>query len=146
MTAHVVFRGLDGSVPATLSRTVLMDLLRGELGYNGVILSDDLEMKAISGRYGMADATVGAVRAGCDAVLMCGEDQDQQARALEAVIRAIEDGSLPLQRAEDALTRHRRVKERFLARRPAPLGRAALREVLGRDEHQAVAAEMLRFA
>jgi beta-N-acetylhexosaminidase len=103
-------------------------------------------MKAISGRYGMAEATVAAIGAGCDAVLMCGEDQDQQARAIEAVIRAVEDERLPITRAEDALTRHRRVKERFLGRRTAPLARAALREVLGRDEHQAVAAEMLRFA
>jgi beta-N-acetylhexosaminidase len=146
MTAHILIPALDERVPATLSSTIVDGMLKRRLGFEGLVLSDDLEMKAISGRYGMADATVGAVRAGCDAVLMCGEDQDQQARALEAVIRAIEDGSLPLQRAEDALTRHRRVKERFLARRPAPLGRAALREVLGRDEHQAVAAEMLRFA
>jgi beta-glucosidase-like glycosyl hydrolase len=87
-----------------------------------------------------------AIAAGCDAVLMCGEDHDDQARALEAVIRAVEDGSIPLKRAEDALARHRRVKERFLVRRPAPLRGAELRAVLGRDEHQAVAAEMFRFA
>jgi beta-N-acetylhexosaminidase len=110
------------------------------------VLSDDLEMKAISGRYGMEDATVMAIAAGCDAVLMCGQDQHQQVRAIEAVIRAVEHGAVPLKRVEDALARHRRVKERFLTSPPAPLTGAALRAMLGRDEHQAVAAEMHRFA
>jgi beta-glucosidase-like glycosyl hydrolase len=94
----------------------------------------------------MAEATVGAIAAGCDAVLMCGDDQDRQVRALEAVIRAVEEEMLPLKRVEDALMRHRRVKERFLARRAKPLAGAELRTVLGRDEHQEVAAEMARFA
>lgn len=146
MTAHILIPSLDDQVPATLSPRVVDGLLKQQLGYDGLVLSDDLEMKAISGRYGMPDATVLAIAAGCDAVLMCGVDQDAQARAIEAVIRAVENGSLPLQRAEDALARHRRVKERFLVRRPAPLAGAALRSVLGRDEHQAVAAEMFRFA
>jgi beta-N-acetylhexosaminidase len=146
MTAHILIPALDDAVPATLSKPIVDGMLKQTLGFGGLVLSDDLEMKAISSRYGMADATVRAIGAGCDAVLMCGEDQDQQARAVEAVIRAVEEGSLPIKRAEDALTRHRRVKERFLAKRPLPLARAALRQVLGRDEHQAVAAEMLRFA
>jgi len=146
MTAHILIPALDQSVPATLSSTIVDVLLKRTLGYGGLVLSDDLEMKAISGRYGMAEATVMAIRAGCDAVLMCGEDQDAQARAIEAVIRAVEDESLPLKRAEDALARHRRVKERFLARRQTPVPRTALRTLLGRDEHQAVAAEMSRFA
>ena len=146
MTAHILIPALDEEVPATLSSTIVDGLLKQKLGFKGLVLSDDLEMKAISGRYGMADATVMAIRAGCDAVLMCGEDQDAQARAIEAVIRALEDGSLSLKRAADALARHRQVKERFLTRKGSPLARTALREVLGRDEHQAIAAEMLRFA
>jgi hypothetical protein len=62
----------------------------------------------------------------------------------------VEDGTLPMTRVQDAMTRHLRVKERFLpatpARRLRPLEGRALRAVLGRDEHQAVAAEMARFA
>lgn len=146
MTAHILLPALDDEVPATLSRAIVDGLLKQKMGYDGLVLSDDLEMKAISGRYGIPEATVKAIAAGCDAVLMCGEDQDTQARALEAVIRAVEDGTIPFTRAEDALARHRRVKERFLTRRPAPLSGAALRTVLGRDEHQAIAAEMSRFA
>ena len=72
-------------------------------------------MKAISGRYGLPEATIGAIAAGCDAVLMCGTSQEPQVAALEAVIHAVEKGDLPLARVEDAMARHRRVKERFLS-------------------------------
>jgi beta-N-acetylhexosaminidase len=147
MTAHILVPALDEARPATLSPRVVDGLLKRQLGYRGLVLSDDLEMKAISGRYGIPEATVAAIGAGCDAVLMCGTSQDQQMAALEAVIRAVEDGTLPATRVEDALERHRRVKERFLApRHPRPLAGTALRAALGRDEHQAIAAEMARFA
>lgn len=146
MTAHILLPAIDEDVPATLSSRVVTGMLKEQLGYRGLVLSDDLDMKAISGRYGLAEATVMAIRAGCDAVLLCGADQDAQARALEAVIRAVESGELPLKRVEDALARHRRVKERFLVRPPVPLHGGALRAVLGADEHQAVAAEMYRFS
>jgi beta-N-acetylhexosaminidase len=147
MTAHILIPALDDERPATLSPAVVDGLLKRRLGYGGLVLSDDLEMRAISGRYGIPEATVAAIAAGCDAVLMCGASQEPQAAALEALIRAVEDEALPVKRVEDALARHRRVKERFLAgtaRRP--LTGSALRAALGRDEHQAVAAEMARFA
>jgi beta-N-acetylhexosaminidase len=146
MTAHILIPALDDQRPATLSPRVVDEMLKRQLGYDGLVLSDDLDMKAISGRYGMPEATVAAIAAGCDAVLMCGTEQDRQARALEAVIKAVEDGALPLKRVEDGLSRHRRVKERFLAKRTQPLQGAQLRAALGRDEHEAVAAEMARFA
>lgn len=145
MTAHILIPALDPDRPATLSPRIVTGMLKEELGYQGLVLSDDLEMKAISGRYGIPEATVMAVAAGCDAVLMCGDAQDVQAQSLEAVIRAVEDGSIPLKRAEDAVARHRRVKQRFLGARRLPLKGAELRALLGRDEHQAVADEMARF-
>jgi beta-N-acetylhexosaminidase len=145
MTAHILIPAYDPERPATLSPRIVDRMLKQDLAYDGLVLSDDLEMKAISGRYGMAEATVAAIGAGCDAVLMCGTDQDRQARAIEAVIRAVEEEALPLKRVEDALARHRRVKERFLSRRARPLAGAELRAVLGRDEHQDIAAEMARF-
>jgi beta-N-acetylhexosaminidase len=147
MTAHILVLAYDEERPATLSPAIVDGLLKKKLRYAGLVLSDDLEMKAIGGRYDIAEATVAAIAAGCDAVLMCNADQDQQAAALEAVIRAVEGGTLPLKRVEDALTRHRRVKERFLApAHPRPLAGTALRAAIGRDEHQAIAAEMARFA
>ncbi len=108
-------------------------------------MTDDLEMRAISSRYGIPEAAVAAIAAGCDVVLLCGPSRTQAA-TFEALIRAVEAGTLPLKRVEDALERHRRAKERFLApSHPRPLTGTALRAALGSDEHQAVAAEMARF-
>lgn len=150
MTAHILVPALDEERPATLSPAIVDGMLKKKLGFGGLVLSDDLGMNAISKRYGVPEATVAAIAAGCDAVLMCGATQEPQLAALEAVIYAVEQGTLPLPRVEDALARHRRVKERFLAtdsaQRSRPLEGRALRAVLGRDEHQAVAAEMARFA
>jgi beta-N-acetylhexosaminidase len=122
-------------------------LLKTTLAFNGLVLTDDLSMKAISGRYGLSEATVQAIAAGCDAVLMCEPGPEAQMAALEAVIYAVEKGRIPIKRIDDAFARHRKVKERFLAPpRPRPATGAALRAILGRDEHQAVAADMARFA
>ncbi|MDQ3348676.1 MAG: beta-N-acetylhexosaminidase [Acidobacteriota bacterium] len=146
MTAHILIPSIDADRPATLSTAIVTGMLKGSLGFQGLVLSDDIEMRAIGAQYGTVEATVAAIAAGCDAVLMCGTDQGVQMAALEAIIHAVEDGELPLKRVEDALARHRRTKERFLAGpRPLPLTGSALRTLIGRDEHQAVAAEMAGF-
>ena len=147
MTAHILIPSLDDDHPATLSPAIVSGLLKQRLGYEGMVLSDDLEMKAISGRYGHAEATIRAIAAGCDVVLMCAPDPAAQMAALEALLHAVEDGRISRKRIEDALARHRLVKERFLtSAETRPATGAALRAILGSDEHQAVAAEMARFA
>jgi beta-N-acetylhexosaminidase len=147
MTAHVLVPALDEKRPATLSRRIVHDLLREELRFDGVILSDDLEMKAVAAEYEVPSAAVLALQAGCDGVLICSGDHDRQAAALEALIHAVEEERVPLARIEDALRRQRRAKERFLASPVAakPLDGRALRTMLGRDEHRAIADEMARF-
>jgi len=146
MTAHLLIPALDEERPATLSPRII-SMVKQSLNFQGIVVTDDLEMKAISAHYGTAEASVAAIAAGCDVVLLCGADQAAQAAAIEALIYAVEKGTIPLKRVEDALTRQRRVKERFLASpRPTPLTGSALRTLLGRDEHQAIAAEMARFA
>ena len=146
MTAHILVPALDEQRPATLSPAIVDGLLKKRLAFDGVVLTDDLEMKAISSRHTLPEATLAALSAGCDGLLMCGAVQEPQFAALEAVIRAVENDTLPLRRVEDALGRHRRAKERFLAPpRQRPLEGRALRTLLGRDEHQAIAAEMARF-
>ena len=147
MTAHVLVPSFDEKRPATLSRRIVNDLLREELKFEGVILSDDLEMRAVAAEYAVPDSAVMAIQAGCDGILICSGDHDMQGAALEALVHAVEEERLPLARVEDALKRQRRAKERFLASAVAarPVGGRALREALGRDEHRAVAEEMARF-
>ena len=147
MTAHVLVPSLDEQVPATLSKRIV-GMLRDELQFRGVVLSDDLEMKAVAASYTVPDAAVRAVAAGCDGVLICSGDHDTQAAALEALVHAVEEERIPFARIEDALKRQQRAKERFLAANVAsrPKAGKALRQALGRDEHQAIAGEMARFA
>jgi len=147
MTAHVLVPSLDEKRPASLSRRIVFDLLRDELHYEGVILSDDLEMKAIAAEYAVPEAAVLAIEAGCDGALICSGDTATQVAALEALIHAVEQERIPYKRIEDALTRQRRAKERFLGAAVAakPAAGRALRDALGRDEHLAIAEEMARF-
>jgi beta-N-acetylhexosaminidase len=147
MTAHVLVPALDDTRPATLSPAIVQQLLRDELNYEGVILSDDLEMKAVSAKHAVPEAAVEAIRAGCDGVLICSGDVDLQARTLETLVRAVESGAIPAKRHDDAFVRLKRAKERFLlGDRPGPSARIkSLRGVLGREEHQLVAAEMASF-
>lgn len=145
MTAHILIPSLDEERPATLSPRVVQTMLREELGYGGVILSDDLEMKAIANTYSVPDAAVQAIAAGCDGFLICSGNLEVHAQALEAVVYAVESGRIPFKRVEDALARQRRAKEKFLATAAAPGRASALKRVLGCDEHQRVAEEMGRF-
>ena len=147
MTAHVLVPALDESRPATLSPAVVQRLLRDELGYGGVILSDDLEMKAVSARMAVPTAAVLALNAGCDGVLICSGDVEIQAAALEALVKAVESGEISQARLDDAMKRLRKAKERFLAAdRPKMSARLhELRSVIGHDDHQAIAAEMAAF-
>ncbi len=148
MTAHVLVPALDEARPATLSPAIVTGALRRELGFEGVIVSDDLEMKAISVDRSVPDAAVDAVAAGCDALLVCGVDHDLQAATLEALVHAVEEERLPFARVEDALMRQQAAKERFLGSGAVAGRRMSSRllgERLGTDAHRAVADEMARF-
>jgi beta-N-acetylhexosaminidase len=92
MSAHIVFSALD-TFPATLSRAILTDLLRGELGFTGVIFTDALDMRAIADTYGKAEAAVLAKAAGADVLLPLGS-LDEQIAVAEALCAAIETGRL----------------------------------------------------
>ena len=146
MMAHVLVPALDERVPATMSEPIV-SLLRDELGYDGVILSDDLEMKAIANQHDVSDAAVLAIEAGCDGVLVCSADHDVQAAAVEALVHAVEQERLPVSRIDDALRRQQRAKERFLATPvlSRPKDARALRQLLGTAEHRAIADQMARF-
>ena len=135
-----------------LSRKIVYDLLRDELGFRGVIVSDDLEMKAIANSYSPGEAAVAAVGAGCDALLMCGKgpiaDIGLQVEVLEALIRAVESERLPLKRVEDALARNQAARERFVKdwREWRPPSAEQLKRIIGCEEHQVISHEMSAFA
>jgi beta-N-acetylhexosaminidase len=103
-------------------------------------------MNAVSARYAVPDAAVAAIRAGCDALLICSGNVDVQAQALEALVKAVETGEIPLTRLDEAERRLRRAKTRFLAARPSSRARQrAWRDVVGCEAHRRVADEMAAF-
>ncbi|AXA90650.1 beta-N-acetylhexosaminidase [Massilia sp. YMA4] len=112
MTAHVAFPAFepDAGVPATLSHAVLTGLLREEMGYDGVIISDCLEMGAIADSIGVEAGAVGTLRAGADIVLISHTEARQHA-AIDAVAAALAAGALSAQRIDEALARVRRLKQ-----------------------------------
>lgn len=105
MPAHIVYPALDPSeVPATMSAPILTGLIRERWKFQGLICSDSLQMRAIADNYGVGDAAVAAVRAGCDQLLALGPEALQQ-EVMEQVAAAIEGGDLPQARVAEALRR-----------------------------------------
>jgi beta-N-acetylhexosaminidase len=127
MTAHVVYPALDPASPATLSRPILSELLRGKLGFEGVIVSDDLQMKAIRDHLCLDDAVVAALQAGVDWLLI-GNDLDAAASAATSIARALERGELERRGAAAAAARiaslRRRAPTQLPCSLPAPDHRA----------------------
>jgi beta-N-acetylhexosaminidase len=153
MTGHLLVPAFDEANPATLSRRIVTGLLRQELGFDGLVFTDDLDMKAISGRMPRERAVVAAVSAGCDVVLLCGTDCASHASALEALVRAVEQEEIPRVQVDDSVARQRRAKQRFAAMKGSGLSRdwrpmpsRELRSVVGCQAHQLIAEEMRRFA
>lgn len=100
MTAHVVFEAIDPDGPATTSREVVQTIIRREIGLDGLLLTDDLSMKALSG--GFRDRAEAAFRAGCDVALHCNGQLDEARAVAEAAPRLAGDA---LRRADAALAR-----------------------------------------
>jgi beta-N-acetylhexosaminidase len=127
MTAHVVYESLEKGVAATMSRAVCASLLRAEIGFEGVLVSDDLEMKAVSTRYSIEEAAVESVWAGCDALLVC-SDEALQGRAHEALVKQAETEPRFRARCEQAAERSLRIRRLV---RPSPLPRDAALAAVG---------------
>ena len=111
MTAHVVIESLESTLPATLSKTVL-DHLRNELGFQGVIISDDLEMKAVAERYTAKEMAKLGLSAGVDHFLVC-EKPDVIFEFYRALVRCIEEKTISHQTVMDAAKRSRTWRERY---------------------------------
>jgi beta-N-acetylhexosaminidase len=117
MTAHVTFPALDptAGLPATLSAPVLTGLLRQDMGYQGVIVTDSLAMRALADRWGFAEATVRSIEAGADLVLALGPFA-QQLEALKGLVEAVRQGRLSETRLDESLRRLADLRQRFQAR------------------------------
>lgn len=104
MTAHIVYPALDPDYPATMSRPILTGILREQFGFDGVIITDGMDMHAIAHRYGAGQAAVNALVAGADMVMAIGSRETQE-ETVQAIAQAIREGVLPLAEVEARLAR-----------------------------------------
>jgi beta-N-acetylhexosaminidase len=137
MTAHVLYPALDPELPASLSPRVVGEWLRDALGYRGVVVTDDLEMRAVADRYGVGDAAVRAVRAGSDVLLVCNTPALVR-EAREALARAIDGGQIGAAMLADAASRRRKLHARVEKLRAHAFGR----DSIGCADHSALASRL----
>lgn len=138
MTAHVVYPALDLERPATLSRRIVQGILREELGFTGVIATDDMDMRAVRDHYPAGEAAVHAVMAGCDLVLVC-QDLATAREARDALAAAVRAGRISAAEVDAAAAR----LEQLRAARPDAPGEPC---ALPCAEHRALVAEIERRA
>ena len=117
MTTHTIFEAIDPEYPVPLSEHVIHRLIRDELGFDGVVTSDCMEMKAIDDHYEVAEATVRAARAGVD-IILYSHTPEKQAQAYDALLKAVEVGNVPEEVVVRASERVRKLKERFPSQAP----------------------------
>ncbi|MET3293208.1 UNVERIFIED_CONTAM: beta-N-acetylhexosaminidase [Brevibacillus sp. OAP136] len=132
MTAHVLFSAIDDTLPTTLSKPVLTGLLREQLGFDGVIMTDCMEMKAIADTFGTEKAAVMAVEAGADIILIS-HTYDSQLGALRALHEAVEAGVLTEERIDRSVSRILHMKKKWGVM-PSPLPWVDAQEQLARPE------------
>ena len=140
MTAHISVPSLDGGVgdPSTLSSAVLTDLLRGEMEFDGLLFTDAMDMSAISRGYGAEEASVRAIEAGADVILM----PPSVERAVEGIAVAVESGRIDASRIDASVRRILETKKQMGLDRDRAVQIDQIGQVVGIPAHTQVAAEI----
>lgn len=140
MTAHVIYPAWDPQYPATLSPTILRGVLREQMGFQGVVVTDDLGMHAVSEVFPWEEIPLLALRAGADLLLIC-HDRQRQEQAHTRVLRAVQSGELPQSLVEQAVARIRDLKSRLAPPSLESITGATL-ACIGSAAHRALAASI----
>jgi beta-N-acetylhexosaminidase len=140
MTAHVTVPNLNGggNLPATLSRNVLTDLLREEMGFHGLVFTDAMDMLAIDRRFPRGEAAVRALEAGADVILM----PPDVGAAVQALVTAVEEGRVTEERLDESVLRVLQAKERMGVHRERFVPIPEVSRIVGIPDHEAVAQEI----
>ena len=144
MTAHVHYPALDVEAPATLSRPILTNLLRNELGFDGVTLTDDMEMRAILDHGSIGEASVRSLQAGADMVLIC-HQQSRQTEAVQAIEQALDRGKLSMDDLTTSVDRISALKQTHLSSFQ-PVDPSQVAQTVGIPQHKAFLEKIQRVA
>lgn len=144
MSAHVYFPAIEQEegLPATLSKKVITGLLREEMGFNGVVTTDCMEMNAISKGIGTEKGAVAASEAGVD-LIMVSHTSSVQENAIKEMVHAVENDELNQVEMAESVDRIEKLKEKYLKWDDIPFERDSL-DVVGSEEHAALAADVYR--
>lgn len=117
MTAHIINTNIDSIYPSTLSPLFIKNILRDQLGFKGVIVSDDMQMGAIVNNYGFDESVVRAINAGCDMLIISNNgttyDENAPHKAIEAIYKAIKNGEISEQQINDSYNRIQELKQKY---------------------------------
>ena len=102
MVSHATYTGLDSEAPASLSKVIMQDMLRNQMGYKGVIITDDMEMGAVANHYSFGEMSVKTIQAGADMVLI-GQEYDHAIEGYNALLKAVRNGDISKERLDDAV-------------------------------------------
>lgn len=112
MIAHILLPKIDSKFPATLSSIIINDILREQLGYKGIVITDDMTMGAIAKNYKIGEAAVKSVAAGSDIILIA-HDYKKGTEAITSIINAVNDGRITMERIDESLYRVLKLKEKY---------------------------------
>lgn len=143
MTTHIIFEALDTERPATLSPAVVNGLLRSDMGFHGVVITDCMEMKAIADNWGTSEAAVMAVEAGVDIVAAC-HTLEKQAAMRQALLDAVRSGRITEDRINQSVSRILSCKHRYGLDTRHALPEDLVMTVVGSDPHLAIEQEIAR--
>ncbi len=135
MVGHLLVPELDDELPASMSRPIVTALLRETMGFRGVVVADDLEMKAVAARWPMGEVAVRAALAGVDLIPICAR-HELQVEAAEALVHAVEDERIAWKEMEDSLLRIQRLEDAFLLPYRDPDPRQARAEAGGAEQRE----------
>ncbi|MCY3914775.1 MAG: beta-N-acetylhexosaminidase [Chloroflexi bacterium] len=137
MLTHVIYEALDSELPATLSPRIVDGLLRRELGFDGAVCTDCMEMKAMTDAFGPGESAVRALLAGVDLILFS-HSRESQEEAYDAMLNAALSGRISEERIDRSWSRVQALKRRFSLHNAPPL------EIIGCEAHRALAHEAAR--
>lgn len=141
MTAHIKFPKVDNEWPVTLSEIFLKDILRNELRYRNLIISDDLDMKALAKHHKTEEIPVRAFQAGCDILMYC-NNFDHPKVALEAMLKAARDQKISAKQIDESYARIVALKKDFLTQ-PDPVDWSDAAKWIGHEDHRRLAESIL---
>ena len=112
MVSHILLQSIDSENPATMSKKIVSNILRNEMNFDGVVISDDMTMAAIMDNYDIGEASVKAINAGVDIILVC-HGYDNEMQVLNSISEAVNSGEITEERLNESVYRILSLKNKY---------------------------------